>query len=45
MKNIDIDIIKEKAKCEKIRWTNHVLIRLLKRKIKQSDVVYVILKE
>lgn len=43
MKNIDIDIIKEKAKCEKIRWTNHVLIRLLQRQIKQSDVVYAIL--
>ena len=38
MKKINIDIIKELIKSEKIRWTNHVMIRLLQRNITQKDI-------
>ena len=38
MRKINIDIIKELIKYEKIRWTNHVMIRLLQRNITQKDI-------
>ncbi len=33
-----IDIIKQMVKEEKIRWTNHVVIRLFQRNITQRDI-------
>ena len=33
MKKIDIKMIKQLVKDKKIRWTNHVIIRLLQRNI------------
>lgn len=38
MKKIDIKMIKQLVKDKKIRWTNHVIIRLLQRNINQKDV-------
>lgn len=38
MKKLNIDTIKEMAKKRKLRWTNHVMIRLLQRNIMQRDV-------
>ena len=38
MERLNIDKIKHFVKDEKIRWTNHVMIRLLQRNITQSDV-------
>ena len=38
MEKLNIDKIKHFVKDEKIRWTNHVMIRLLQRNITQSDV-------
>lgn len=38
MKNLDINTIKKLVKDGKIRWTNHVLIRLIQRNISQEDV-------
>ena len=38
MEKLSIDKIKELIKNEKIRWTNHVMVRLLQRRINQSDV-------
>ena len=38
MEKLSIEKIKELIKKEKIRWTNHVMVRLLQRKINQSDV-------
>ena len=38
MEKLSIDKIKELIKNEKIRWTNHVVVRLLQRRINQSDV-------
>lgn len=43
MKYFNINIIKEKVKEHKIRWTNHVMIRLLQRNITQKDVEKAIL--
>ncbi len=38
MKELQIDEIKQKVKCKKVRWTNHVVIRLLQRNIDQINV-------
>lgn len=38
MEKLNINIIKKLVKDEKIRWTNHVMIRLLQRNITQSDI-------
>ena len=38
MEKLNIDTIKQLIKEGKIRWTNHVLIRLLQRNITQSDI-------
>lgn len=38
MKKIDIERIKDLIKKNKIRWTNHVIIRLFQRHITQVDV-------
>lgn len=38
MEKINIDTIKNRIKNEKIRWTNHVMIRILQRNITQSDI-------
>lgn len=38
MKKLNIDLIKQMVKDRKIRWTNHVMIRLLQRNINQKDV-------
>lgn len=35
---MDIEIIKNLCKQNKLQWTNHILIRLLQRNIKISDV-------
>lgn len=36
--NLNIDTIKQFVREEKIRWTNHVIIRLLQRNITQGDI-------
>lgn len=43
MERINIDTIKNFVTCGKIRWTNHVIIRLMQRNINQSDVEYALL--
>ena len=43
MEKINIDNIKQKVKTGQIRWTNHVMIRLLQRNISQNDIENAIL--
>ena len=43
MSIINLDIIKQLVNSRKIRWTNHVLIRLLQRNINQEDIENAIL--
>lgn len=43
MKKIDIDEIKEMVRNNKLRWTEHIMIRLLQRNIMQEDVENAIL--
>ncbi len=43
MDKLDINKIQQLVKNEKIRWTNHVIIRLLQRNITQDDVKKAIL--
>ena len=43
MEKLNIDLIKNYIQNKKIRWTNHVLIRLLQRNISQNDVEYALL--
>lgn len=38
MEKLDINEIKKMVKNEKIRWTNHIMIRLLQRNITQIDI-------
>ena len=38
MKNLDIDLIRKLINEGKIRWTNHVVLRLLQRDISQKDI-------
>ena len=42
MEKINIDEIKNLIKHKKIRWTNHVTIRLLQRNISQADILHAI---
>lgn len=43
MDKLNIDIIKKLIKTGKIRWTNHVMIRLLQRNISQDNIKKAIL--
>ncbi len=43
MGKLTINIIKKLIKSGKIRWTNHVMIKLLQRNISQSDIEKAIL--
>ncbi len=38
MERINIDMIRRMVKHEKIRWTNHVIVRLFQRNITQEDI-------
>ena len=38
MEKLNIDIIRQMIKNEKIRWTNHVMLRLFQRNITQEDI-------
>jgi len=38
MINLNIDIIKQMVTSGKIRWTNHIIVRLLQRNIQQEDI-------
>lgn len=38
LNKLNINKIKELVKDKKIRWTNHVIIRLLQRNIMQIDI-------
>ncbi len=38
MQKLNIDVIKQMVKKRKIRWSNHVIIRLFQRNISQLDV-------
>ncbi len=38
MKKLNIDDIKKMVKDGKIRWTNHVIVRLFQRNISQEDI-------
>ena len=38
MERININIIRQMVKDEKIRWTNHVIVRLFQRNITQEDI-------
>ena len=40
---INIDILRQMIRDRKIRWTNHVIIRLVQRNITQEDVETAIL--
>lgn len=40
---MNIELIKELVKSQKIRWTNHMVIRLLQRNISQEDIENAIL--
>lgn len=43
LKVIDLEYIQHLCKQGKIRWTNHILIRILQRGIKQADIENAIL--
>ena len=38
MRKINMDLIRQLVKEKRIRWTNHVIVRLLQRNIAQIDV-------
>ena len=38
MEKLNIEVIKQFVNSRKIRWTNHILIRLLQKNINQVDV-------
>ena len=38
MENLKIDSIKQMVKEGKIRWTNHIVVRLFQRNITQKDI-------
>ena len=40
---MNIEFLKELVKSQKIRWTNHMVIRLLQRNISQEDIENAIL--
>ena len=43
MEKLNIDTIKQMVKDGKIRWTNHVIVRLFQRNISQEDIESAIL--
>lgn len=43
MKKININTIKKMVKDNKIRWTNHIIMRLFQRNINQRDIENAIL--
>ena len=43
MERLNINKIKQLVEKEKIRWTNHVMIRILQRNITQSDIKKVLM--
>ena len=43
MKQLDMNKIKQMIESKRIRWTEHIVIRLLQRNIKQEDVEKAIL--
>ena len=43
MEKLNIDNIKQMVKDRKIRWTNHVIVRLFQRNISQEDIENVLL--
>lgn len=43
MEKLDINKIKQLIKDEKIRWTNHIVVRLLQRNITQDDILKALL--
>ena len=43
MEKLNIEKIRKLINSEKIRWTNHVVIRLLQRNITQEDVKNVLI--
>ncbi len=38
MEKLNIDIIKQMVKDGKIRWTNHIIVRLFQRNMLQTDI-------
>lgn len=40
---MDIDIIRELCRNKKLRWTNHIFVRLVQRGISMDDVTEVLL--
>ena len=38
MEKLKIETIKQKVKDKQIRWTNHIIVRLLQRNITQEDI-------
>ena len=38
MERLNINTIKQMAKDGKIRWTNHIIVRLFQRNITQEDI-------
>ena len=38
MEKLKIETIKQKVKNREIRWTNHIMVRLLQRNITQEDI-------
>lgn len=44
MEKFNINIIRQMAKDSKIRWTNHVIVRLFQRNISQKDIENALLK-
>lgn len=43
MEKLNINTIKQMVKDRKIRWTNHIIIRLFQRNISQEDIENVLL--
>ena len=43
MEKLSIDKIRMLTKQEKLRWTNHIMIRLLQRNITQDDIICALL--
>ena len=42
MKKMEISFIREMCAVGKLRWTNHMFVRLLQRNIKTEEIVYVL---
>ena len=44
MEELKIDNIKQRVKDGKIRWTNHIIVRLFQRNISQEDIENALVK-